>query len=301
MGEPRRITFDLDALRSFVAGVELGSFSLAAQRLHRSTSAVSAQLKKLEQQSGAILLQKRGRGLAVTASGEVMLAYARRLLELNDEAAGAITGQDLDGSVRIGMQEDFGETLLPAILGQFSRAHPQVRISARIGRNAELLDGIIRDDLDLALSWQGEPTTAHARQLQSVALHWIGSPRWEPGAYLGSNEPLPLLVFDAPCIMRSFATAALDRAGVPWRVAFTSRSLSGIWAAASAGLGITVRSAIGKPDTLRLLDHPALPALPALGIVLHQSHAELPAATARLGEIICRQLAAGAFTRQEIA
>lgn len=105
-----RVTFDLDDLRSYVTGIELGSFAKAAERLGRSTSAVSAHLKKLEQQVGSPILRKSGRGMVMTEAGETLLGYARRLLELNDEAATAVRGLDLHGTVRLGLQEDFGET-----------------------------------------------------------------------------------------------------------------------------------------------------------------------------------------------
>ena len=136
-----RVNFDLDVLRTFVTGIELGSFARAADRLGRSTSAVSAQLKKLEEQAGTPVLRREGRGMALTESGETLLGYARRLLELNDEAASALRGATLEGRVRLGMQEDFGETLLPALLGRFARAHPKVRIEVRTARNQELLRG----------------------------------------------------------------------------------------------------------------------------------------------------------------
>src|SRR6201991_4628734 len=136
----RKIIFDLDVLRSFVTGMDLGSFARAADRLGRSTSAVSAQLKKLEEQAGRPIFRKAGRGLALTEAGETMLAYARRLLALNDEAAAAVHGADLEGWVRLGLSEDFGEALLPAVLGRFARAHPRVRIEARIARSFDLLD-----------------------------------------------------------------------------------------------------------------------------------------------------------------
>jgi DNA-binding transcriptional LysR family regulator len=135
----RRTIFDLDVLRSFVTGIELGSFAKAAERLGRSTSAVSTHLQKLEEQAGTMLLRKAGRGLALTDAGETMLAYARRLLDLNDEAAAAVQGIELEGWVRLGLQEDFGETLLPEVLARFSRAHPKVRIEAHVIRNAELV------------------------------------------------------------------------------------------------------------------------------------------------------------------
>lgn len=117
-------TLDLDALRSFVTGMECGSFAQAAIRLCRSTSAVSAQLKKLEQQCGADLVMKKGRGLALTRDGEIVMSYARRMLALNDEMQCALKGEQLQEEIRIGMQEDFGESLMPGILGNLNAIIP---------------------------------------------------------------------------------------------------------------------------------------------------------------------------------
>src|ERR1700739_1741872 len=115
----RKVTFDLDMMRSFVTGIELGSFAKAADRLGRSTSAVSAQIKKLEDQAGTAIFRKAGRGLALTEAGERMLSYARRRLDLTDEAIVAVHGMAVEGVLRIGMQEDFGEGLLTKVLGRF--------------------------------------------------------------------------------------------------------------------------------------------------------------------------------------
>jgi DNA-binding transcriptional LysR family regulator len=123
-----RTNLDMDVLRTFVTGFELGSFARAADRLGRSQSAVSTQLRKLEEQIGLPLVQKSGRGLALTTAGERLLSYAKRLLELNDEAVDTIRGSDLEGWVRLGLPQDFADTFLPAVLGRFSRAHPRVRV-----------------------------------------------------------------------------------------------------------------------------------------------------------------------------
>jgi DNA-binding transcriptional LysR family regulator len=286
----RRINFDLDVLRSFVTGVELGSFSQAADRLGRSTSAVSAQLKKLEEQVGVPVLRKSGRGLALTPTGEMLLAYARRLLELNDEAAAAVRGVDLEGWVRIGLQEDFGENLLTRILGDFARAHPRVRIETRVARNAELLELIRTGKLDLALAWDSGQGTPYSESLGQLPMLWIG-PAAEKMPSLAEGEPVPLVVFDAPCLMRSAATAALDRANISWRIAFTSSSLSGIWAAVGAGLGVTVRTRAGLLESLRILD--GLPALPSVGLVLHRAEAEPAQVVQRLSEIVSASLDIG--------
>ncbi|PWK92481.1 LysR substrate-binding domain-containing protein [Fulvimonas soli] len=289
----RRQTFDLDALRAFALGVELGSFARAAGRLARSTSAVSAQLKKLQRQAGAPLLRKAGRGTALTEAGETLLAYARRLLELNDEAAAALRGVALEGWVRLGLPEDFGESLLPAALGRFGRAHPKVRIEARIGRNADLRARMAAGQLDLALVWDDGPVPPHAERLGELPLCWIGT-AGAPPPVPAAQEPLPLIAFEPPCLMRSLATAALDRAGRPWRLAFTSPSLAGLWAATAAGLGVTVRTRAGLPSGLRPLDHgeQGLPALPALGLLLVRGEATPPPAVAQLAALLREPLRA---------
>lgn len=266
----RPVTFDAQALRSFVTGIELGSFVLAADRLGRSTSAVSAQLKKLEQQAGTELVQKSGRHLILTERGEVMLSYARRILSLNDEASAVMLASTLSGSLNLGMQEDFGEALLPALLGTFTRAHPQVQLSASITRNQQLLDGIRHNEFDLAVCWQADeaPLFPSSHSLGRIPMRWIGPENFDLQRYQETGEPVPLLVFEAPCLMRNAATTALDKAGIPWRIAFTSRSLSGIWAAMSAGLGVTVRTDFGRPQTVRILNE--LPEPGEVGISLHQ-------------------------------
>jgi DNA-binding transcriptional LysR family regulator len=287
----RRITFDLDVLRSFVTGVELGSFAKAADRLGRSTSAVSAQLKKLEDQAGTPVLRKSGRGMALTEAGETMLAYARRLLELNDEAAAALHGAELEGWVRLGLQEDFGESLLTDVLGRFARAHPRVKVEVRIARNTELLERISSGRLDLALAWEAGTSTPHAEHVGTVPLRWIAG---ADGAHVwprDDGEPLPLVMLEAPCIMRTAATTALDRANIPWRIAFTSASLAGIWAAVAAGLGVSLRTPYGLPASVRaLLPHEnVLPAMGELGLCLHRAEAEPSAAVERLATILTRQ------------
>ncbi len=284
----RAIALDTEALRSFVVGVELGNFAQAALRLNRSASAVSAQLKKLEHQCGTALVRKNGRHLALTDTGEILLSYARRLLAVNDEAVLAMRGNVLAGEVRFGMQEDFGETLLPGILGQFSREHPKLLITARIDRNQPLLAAIERGQLDLALSWLDNQAMPEVRPLAQLPLQWVSHPQLAIATYLEQGLPLPLVMFDAPCLMRTQAIATLDAAGIPWRIAFVSHSLSGIWAAVSAGLGVTVRSKMGRPAELIANGHPALPALPSLGIALLHGSGKLSPATAHLQRLIDR-------------
>lgn len=287
----RKPNFDLDALRSFAIGVELGSFARAAERVGRSPSALSAQLRKLEEQAGTALLQKTGRTLTLTEAGETLLSYARRMLSLNDEALLAIGGRALAGTVRLGLLEDFSDHLLPEVLGRFARSHRGVQIEVKVGRNAGLLDDVRGGRLDLALAWHAEGDAAlaspHMEVLGRYPLHWIGPAGsgllpFEPGA------ALPLVGFEAPCRLRAAATDALDAAGLPWRLVYSSPSLSGVWAAVAAGLGVTVRTRFGLPPTLAPLtaqEH-GLPALPPIGLALHRAQRQLPEAAARLHELV---------------
>jgi len=287
------INFDVAMLRSFIMGMDLGSFAKAAERVGRSTSAVSAQIRKLEEQTGIPLFLKAGRGLALTEAGEIFLRYARRLVELNDEALAATRGTDLQGWVRLGLQEDFGETLLPAVLGRFARAHPKVRIEARVARNTDLLARLDAGELDLALVWDDSDLSAQARrvtgrcvEVAKPAVQWIASDALQWTAERG--EPLPLVLFDGPCTICGMATAALDRAGIAWRVALTSPSLAGLWAATAAGLGVTMRTHYGLPQGLRPLDADAcgLPRLPALSLVLVRASKASSAPVEQLASIM---------------
>lgn len=303
-----QVMFDLDVLRSFSTGIALGSFARAADKLGRSTSAVSAQLKKLESQAGTPLFRKAGRGLDLTDAGQTMLAYAHRLLEINDEAAAAMRGVDLQGWVRLGLQEDLGETLLPGVLGRFSRAHPKVRIEACVARSAELRERLDLGQLDLALIWEveGRLSLAHGERLVRLPLQWVGlaapealdAPWWierqRPGARK-SKEALPLVLLDAPCPLREIVTTVLDRAGIPWRHAFTSASLAALWAATSAGLGLSARTPFGLPSHVRVLDRAGtgLPALPQMALAMYRAQAEPEAPVARLAELLREAVRAG--------
>ncbi|VEC01511.1 HTH-type transcriptional regulator gltC [Cedecea lapagei] len=279
---------DLDVLRTFVTGMTLGSFARAAERLGRSTSAISAQLKKLEEQIGKPVVKKSGRGLVLTPTGEIILSYAKRLLELNDAAMAAVADTQLSGHLRVGFQEDFGEGLLTEALGSFSRTHPSVKIEARIARNTELEFALNHSQLDMALLWQ-TPSTSVENEIGQIPLHWIGIPE-RIQEYLNNGQPLPLVTFDAPCILRHRAIEALDAAGLPWRIAFTSSSLNGLWAAARAGLGITPRTQVGKPVDLPVIH--TLPSLPSLGICLQRSSPEPNPVRDCLEDIIEKQVRA---------
>jgi DNA-binding transcriptional LysR family regulator len=281
-----QLNLDIDALRTLVAAFQLGGFNRAAEQVGRSQSAISQQIRKFEERLGRPLFRKNGRGLALTEAGETVLAYARRILELNDEAVAAVRGAELGGTVRFGMPGDFAETWLPAVLGRFKRAYPTVRVEATVDRNSALAEKLERGRLELALML-GLEARANSEVLAHLPMVWIG------GADIlrKSDEPLPLAVFEAPCFFRAAAIAALDGAGRPWRVAFTSPSLAGLWAALNAGLGITVRTAIGAPGNLVPVgERLGLPSLPFVKLCLSGAGRPLTPAAARLRGILLETL-----------
>jgi DNA-binding transcriptional LysR family regulator len=281
-----RINLDMDVLRTLVTAQQLGGFNRAAGQIGRSQSAVSQQIRKLESQVGEPLFRKQGRALVPTEAGDVVLAYARRILDLNDEAVVALRGRALDGAVRFGLPADFAETWLPTALGRFRRAHPAVRVEAMVDGNRRLLERLDRGELDLVLAL-GNGTRPDVERLATLPMVWIGPASGEP--VRAPDEPIPLVLYEAPCFFRQAALAALDQASLPWRMAFTSTSLHGLWAAIEAGLGVTLRTAAGLPAGVAVID--GLPPGPRLDVCLHDGGRPLAPATGRLRAIVTETLA----------
>ena len=278
---------DIDVLRTLAVAMDLGGFAKAADRLGRSQSAVSLQMRKLEDRVGRPLFRRQGRGLALTDSGEVILAYARRILALNDEALATARGIAINGAVRFGVPQDFGDVWLPALLARFTRSYPAVMIDARVDRTSHLFQGIARGELDLALIW-GTPVLPHGTVVKRLPMRWIGRKDFA----VARGATVPLALFEAPCVFRQPAIEALERAGLRWRLAFTSPSLAGLWAAAAAGLGVTIRTALGVPQGLVPLGRKnGLPKLPETSLSLYAASETATPAVSRLREILLDELA----------
>lgn len=277
----RKPTLDLEALRSFVMGIELGSFAKAAEHLSRSTSAVSAHLKKLEEQIDQPLVHRDGRHVKLTAAGQRLMKPAKQLLAVNDDAFLLLKKGQINGRVRLGLQEDFGEQVLTETLACYSRAFPDVEIEVKVMRNAQLQEGIAAASLDLALVWALDPPQS-ASVLGTFPMQWIG-----PKDYaITADKPLPLVLFERPCLMRELALQALDQHGCDWRISLTSQSLSGIWASVEAGLGITVRTVAGMPENLSIIKSEYLPTLPSLKLLILESEMSKTAATQALQDTL---------------
>jgi DNA-binding transcriptional LysR family regulator len=255
--------FDLDLLRTLILAHDQGSFRAAALSVGRTQSAVSLQMRRLEDLAGVKLFEKAGRNIQLTEGGLVLVEYARRLLALNDEAVQAVAGLKVRGKIRLGLLQDFAEAILPSALASFSRAHPAVELEVRVERSTELLVGLQRRGLDLALMFglTDPGDRFNAQPVGKVPMVWIWKHPPQP------DEDLKLVLFEAPCAFRS---TALDNLGNrPWRRTFTSPSLSGTWAAVEAGLGVTVRTPLGVPKGLTMNDRlTGLKALPSIQLYL---------------------------------
>ncbi len=250
-----------DVLRTFVAIADSGSFSRAAQQVFRTPSAVSMQIKRLEETLGKSVFVREPRHVRLTAEGEALLGYARRLLELNEEAVAQFLSPNINGTVSFGTTDDVGTRILPGVLSQFARTHPAVQVNVRVERSGELLRQIEADELELALVTAGNDgqNDRGGEVVYNERLVWAG----REGGVAVERSPLPLVLAHQGCAWRATALAALDRSGQRYRIAYTSEHCGAQEAAMLADLAVgpLPRGLVRPP--LRVLDEEA--GLPPLG------------------------------------
>ena len=267
-----RPTLDPDLLRAFIAVVDQRSFTRAASALNRTQSAVSTQIKRLEHQIGLTLLDRSTTHVDVTAAGESLVGYARRILSLGEEAIQRLHEHEVVGRVRLGVMEDYGTIRMPVLLKSFALAYPGVEIQMETGLTATMVERVGSDlDIVIAMHPAGERSGALLNKERAI---WVGSPLLD----VKSSEPLPLALYHSGCLFRKWALEALDRAGRPWRLAFVSHSLSAVEAVAAQGLAVTVVKESTRPSSLSVLGKAdGLPKLPGTEIRLHTASPLSPA------------------------
>jgi len=247
--------FDLELLHTLVCVVDEGSFTRAAERVHRTQSTVSQQIRKLEESVGQVLLvrDRSGQQVSATEHGEVLTQYARRLLSLSREARDALNTEASVVPVRLGVPEDFDAARMASMLSGFVRARPEARLETVSGMSTDLRRQLESGEIDIALvkreAGSGECHTSWPEPLVWVCGH---------GQDLQA-ETLPLALFPQGCIYRQRAIRTLDKARRSWRVAFGSHSLTGIQAAVTSGLGISI-----LPKSAVLPSHRICTELPAV-------------------------------------
>ena len=240
---------DLELLRSFVSVVDSGGFTRAGERVHRTQSTVSQQIKRLEDDLGQPLLNRTAKDVTPTEAGERLLSYARRLLSLAEEARDVLSRPGNEGAIRLGVPEDFAAYRLTRLLASFSRSRPGLRLDVRVDQSTYLRRDLERGELDLAL-FKRSAGEKGGIAVWPERVHWVTSKTHPIDAEIRS---VPLIGFPTGCLYRARAIHAIESAGRAWHMAYTSSSLTGIQAAVAAGLGLSILSEIAIQADHRVL------------------------------------------------
>lgn len=258
----------MELLRTFIAIADSGSFSVAGRQVGRTQSAVSMQIKRLEELLEKSLLKRDSRNTTLTADGLTLLNYARRILKLNEEAVSLLKKPELSGWTSIGLPDDYATRFLPEILAGFSRTHPRVQVQVICESSSQLRRRMEQRELDLAMTTSPVFEMENSQLLRRDPTVWATSVRH----CQHEENPLPLALFPDACYCREWATAALDKAGINYRIAYTCQSIMGIQAAVSAGLAVTVISQSIVPEGMRILtQEDGFPALATAAFWLHRN------------------------------
>ncbi|HEX8045806.1 LysR substrate-binding domain-containing protein [Rhizobium sp.] len=226
---------DNDQLQTFIAIVDSGSFTKAADRVFKTQSAVSMQMRRLEERVGKQLFIKDGRGNRLTAEGEKLLNYARRIIRLNNEAIAAFDDNRLEGTLRIGTPDDYADRYMPEIIGRFAKTHPNVELYIVCEPSVDLAERMHRGELDIALVTHN-PRERMSDVVRTEPLCWVGSANHP----LRDDTPIPLAVGRRDCPWRQLACSALDTGGRDYQILFTSWSCTVVASAVLAGMAVSV-------------------------------------------------------------
>jgi DNA-binding transcriptional LysR family regulator len=277
---------DVDQLRTFLAIAETGSFTKAADIVHKTQSAVSMQMKRLEERLDRPIFARDGRASKLTEDGERLLDYARRIIKLNMETLAAFSDREMTGRARVGVPDDYADRYLPDIMARFSRAYPGVELSVTCEPSVELARHINANELDLAIVTNCESIRA-SETFRRERLLWVTSGRHATHA----ESPVPLALGRQTCAWRRLAIERLESVGHPYRLSYASSSAVAVTAAVLAGLAVSVLPESGLRPGMRILT-PAdgFPDLPPCQIGLLRSPHESTAIIEALGEHIISSL-----------
>ncbi|NUK28227.1 LysR substrate-binding domain-containing protein [Streptomyces lunaelactis] len=257
--------YDPAQLRTFLAVAQTLSFTQAAHRLGLRQSTVSQHVRRLEDATGRQLFSRDTHSVELTEDGEAMLGFARTILQAHERASAYFAGTRLRGRLRFGASEDFVLTRLPEILESFRRDHPEVDLELTVELSGTLHKQLEAGRLDLVLAKRRTADDTHGELVWRDHLIWIAA----EGVRLDPDRPVPLILFPPPAVTRARALDVLERHGRPWRIACTSGSLSGLVAAARAGLGVMAHTrGLVPPGLVPVPDRAGLPELGTVDFVL---------------------------------
>lgn len=284
--------FSTEQLRTLVTIADTGSFTRAAERLFKSQPALSMQIKNLEEQVGSRLLERSGRETRLTEVGRVLVSYARRILEMNDEALAKLSLTEAAGAVRIGVLEEAALGPLVHVLTRFGRLCTNIQIQLEVATSWELARKVESHALCIAVA-----NSAFAKEPVEPLWHeryvWACASTFD----LTPGELLPLILDppECPCAVRDVAVQALSDLGVAWQTVFSSLSLPAIQAAVRAGLGVALIAESAVSSDMRVMTDPELfPQLPEAEIALYRSREAVSDAAECLHAFLLENLRTGA-------
>jgi DNA-binding transcriptional LysR family regulator len=277
---------DLDQLHTFVTIADMGSFTRAADEVHRTQSAVSMQMRRLEDRIGKQLFEKDGRTNRLTEDGEKLLAYARRMVRLSRETLAAFDDESLEGHVRIGTPDDYADRFLPEIMARFARSNPRVELSVVCEPTVNLVEHVRRGNLDIAIiSHDGEKGSAEV--VRREPLLWVASANHS----VHTEEILPIAVGRPSCLWRRAACDMLDQMNREYRILFTSWSATVIIASVLSGLAVSVLPECALRPGMRILgESDGFGALPDVKIGILRGHSAQPQIVDALAQHISESL-----------
>jgi len=277
---------DIDQLRTFIAIADTGSFTRAADVVSKTQSAVSMQMKRLEERLERPIFARDGRASKLTEDGQRLLYYARRIVKLNVETLAAFSEDALSGRVRLGVPDDYADRYLPEIMARFSRGYPAVELSVICEPSVDLLERIDANELDLAIITNCESKRA-SETFRRERLLWVGSGRHS----MHTEEPLPLALGRPTCAWRRIACERLDAIGRRYRLLYSSSNSGAVAAAVLAGLAVSVLPESGLRPGMRVLSsNDGFPELPSCRIGLVRNAHETSALADALAEHIVSSL-----------
>ena len=277
---------DIDQLQTFVAIVDNGSFTRAAEQVFKTQSAVSMQMRRLEERVGKQLFTKDGRGVRLTDEGDKLLNYARRIIRLNNEAMAAFDDNRLEGSLRIGTPDDYADRYMPDIISRFAKSHPNVELYIVCEDSNDLAERLKQGELDMALVTHN-PRTRDSEVVRTEPLCWVASANHA----LPVGRPVPLAVGRRDCRWRQLAISALEGVGRDYRVLFTSWSATVVASAVLAGMAVSILPESALRNGMRVLTQAdGFPPLAPVQIGLMKRPGASPSLTTALSNHIIASL-----------
>lgn len=259
---------DIDQLRTFLAIAELGSFTKAGEAVHKTQSAVSMQMRRLEERVGMPIFAKDGRQSRLTEDGERLIEFARRMLLLNDETLSAFGRQKEVGRVKLGLPDDYADRLLPQVLAAFARLNPAIEVQVVCAGSNVTSASIQNGELDVAIVTSADTQSVKGDLIRREPLYWVTSSRH----CAHTSETIRLAIGSTTCLWRRLAMEALDKVSRPYIVSYVSSSASALVGAVQAGLAVTVLPESAIREGMRILEEKdGFPNLPACDILLLRS------------------------------